>query len=117
MTDDPYPGRAFPHVEGRCPACGGASLFLGEGGYVTCARLDCPEPTAVSDELARPTPAWWPKREEVELKRLEARTAYFDRRDVGERFRPGEREAFDAGWSAAMYFAMPRRYVLGAVEQ
>lgn len=38
-------------VQGRCLICGGASLFLGEGGHVTCARLDCPDPTAVDDLL------------------------------------------------------------------
>jgi len=37
-------------VQGRCPACGGASLFLGEGGHVTCSRIDCPSPCA-ADEL------------------------------------------------------------------
>lgn len=30
--------------------CGG-SLFLASGGYVTCSRADCPNPTAVSDLL------------------------------------------------------------------
>lgn len=39
-----------PLVQGRCPACRGASLFLGSGGYVTCARLDCPDPCA-ADKL------------------------------------------------------------------
>lgn len=31
-------------VQGRCPACGAASLRLGEGGHVTCSRIDCPAP-------------------------------------------------------------------------
>lgn len=34
----------FPQVKGKCPACGWTSLFLGSGGYVTCANLDCPNP-------------------------------------------------------------------------
>lgn len=38
-------------VQGRCPACSGSSLFLGEGGHVTCSRLDCPDPTAADDLL------------------------------------------------------------------
>ena len=42
---------AFPTVQGRCPACRGASLFLGAGGHVTCSRLDCPNPVAVDDML------------------------------------------------------------------
>lgn len=39
-----------PLVKGRCPACRGASLFLGSDGYVTCSRLDCPNPGA-ADKL------------------------------------------------------------------
>ncbi|MEV5619370.1 hypothetical protein [Streptomyces bacillaris] len=41
----------MPDVQGRCPACGAASLFLGEGGHVTCARIDCPNPSAADDML------------------------------------------------------------------
>lgn len=37
-------------VQGRCPACGAASLFLGEGGHVTCARIECSDPCA-ADQL------------------------------------------------------------------
>jgi hypothetical protein len=44
-----YPGH--PAVRGRCPACNWESLFLGKGGYVTCANLDCPNPIAVSELL------------------------------------------------------------------
>jgi hypothetical protein len=43
---EPAPPRWFPDVQGRCPACGGESLMLADGGYVTCRRLDCPEPEA-----------------------------------------------------------------------
>lgn len=38
----------FPDIQGRCPACNGASLFLADGGYITCRRLDCPNPDAAS---------------------------------------------------------------------
>lgn len=38
-------------VQGRCPACGAASLFLGEGGHVTCARIECSDPSAADDML------------------------------------------------------------------
>jgi hypothetical protein len=41
-----YPG--FPHVRGKCPSCSWKSLFLGAGGFVTCANLDCPDPTRAS---------------------------------------------------------------------
>ncbi|MFJ9633744.1 hypothetical protein ACIRU8_39230 [Streptomyces sp. NPDC101175] len=57
MTDQPkstHPAAAAHQlVQGRCPACRGASLFLGSGGHVTCARLDCPNPCAVDDQLHR----------------------------------------------------------------
>ncbi|MET9445330.1 hypothetical protein [Streptomyces sp. NPDC006610] len=38
-------------VQGRCPACGGNSLFLADGGHVTCSRLDCPNPSTADDLL------------------------------------------------------------------
>lgn len=41
----------YPTVQGRCPACRGSSLFLGSGGYVTCARADCPDPEAATRML------------------------------------------------------------------
>jgi len=46
-----------PLVKGRCPACRGSSLFLGSGGYVTCARLDCSDPSAADDLLHGEQPA------------------------------------------------------------
>jgi len=41
----------LPLVKGKCPACGSASLFLGDGGYVTCSRIDCTAPDAASTTL------------------------------------------------------------------
>lgn len=43
--------KAYPHVQGTCPACHSNSLFLGEGGYVTCGMRPCPQPDLVSDLL------------------------------------------------------------------
>ena len=40
-------------VKGHCPACGWETLFLGAGGYVTCSRIDCPEPDAAGTLLER----------------------------------------------------------------
>lgn len=37
-----------PLVKGRCPSCHGQSLFLGEGGYVTCSYLSCPDPSVAN---------------------------------------------------------------------
>jgi hypothetical protein len=47
-------------VQGRCPACSGSSLFLGDGGHVTCSRSDCPDPCAADDLLHRQTIGQWP---------------------------------------------------------
>ncbi|MEU5976328.1 hypothetical protein [Streptomyces sp. NPDC047315] len=46
-------------VQGLCPACRAASLFVADGGYVTCARLECPNPVAADDLLhgEKPPPA------------------------------------------------------------
>lgn len=43
----------LPLVKGCCPACGTAGLFLGDGGYVTCSLIGCPEPDAASTLLER----------------------------------------------------------------
>ncbi|WP_020116791.1 hypothetical protein [Streptomyces canus] len=57
MTEQPAStapaAAAHPLVQGRCPACNGSSLFLGSGGYVTCSRLDCPNPCAADDLMHR----------------------------------------------------------------
>ena len=42
--------RPCQDVQGRCPACHWQTLFLADGGHVTCSRIDCPNPTA-ADEL------------------------------------------------------------------
>ncbi|MFM9703633.1 hypothetical protein [Streptomyces galilaeus] len=54
MTDQP---ERFPGIQGRCPACRGASLFAGSGGHVTCRRIDCPNPSAADDLLHASSPA------------------------------------------------------------
>jgi hypothetical protein len=41
----------FPSVRGFCPMGCGETLFLGEGGYVTCAWVLCPDPEAVTKIL------------------------------------------------------------------
>lgn len=46
--------QTFPDVQGTCPACGRRSLFLGEGGHVTCSQSDCPDPSAVDTMLIAP---------------------------------------------------------------
>jgi hypothetical protein len=38
-------------VQGRCPWCGGNSLFLGSGGYVTCSHSECDNPSGITDLL------------------------------------------------------------------
>lgn len=39
---------AMQDVRGYCPMGCGETLFLGEGGYVTCSWFSCPMPDAVS---------------------------------------------------------------------
>lgn len=41
----------YPQVQGRCPSCHGRTLFLGQGGYVTCSYLSCPNPSAANHSL------------------------------------------------------------------
>lgn len=31
-------------IADRCPSCGGQTLCVGAGGWLTCSRLGCPEP-------------------------------------------------------------------------
>lgn len=79
MTDLPAStapaAAAHPLVQGRCPACNGSSLFLGAGGYVTCSRLDCPNPTLADDMLhqGRPEPGRWPAEQPGPRERHRAR--------------------------------------------
>lgn len=51
LAEQPY-----QQVQGRCPACGWTSLFLGDGGHPTCSRLECPNPSA-ADQLLHHTDA------------------------------------------------------------
>ena len=43
-------------VQGICPACGSKSLFLGDGGYVTCSWVECKQPDAATELLEREDP-------------------------------------------------------------
>lgn len=60
MTDRPAStaplAAGLPLVKGRCPACGTSGLFLGDGGYVTCSLIDCPNPSAADELLHRLRP-------------------------------------------------------------
>ncbi len=38
-------------VRGFCPMGCGETLFIGQGGYITCSVLHCPRPDAVADIL------------------------------------------------------------------
>lgn len=35
----------------RCPACNRTTLFVGEGGFITCGYIPCPNPIAASGLL------------------------------------------------------------------
>jgi len=34
-----------PRIETRCPSCGHVTLFVGNGGHLTCSWLKCPRPS------------------------------------------------------------------------
>jgi hypothetical protein len=52
VTDQPLPSIHANDVQGFCPACGHPTLYVGDGGHVTCALMECPKPEA-ADELLR----------------------------------------------------------------
>lgn len=44
-TPSPQDDLGLTWVKGlKCPTCGGESLFVGKGGYMTCSYIPCPEP-------------------------------------------------------------------------
>lgn len=43
-------------VYADCPACGNPTLYLGEGGYITCFLMDCPDPEVAIRLLDLPGP-------------------------------------------------------------
>lgn len=45
---------AWQKVEGYCVMGCGETLFLGDGNFITCSWINCPNPTAVSDILSDP---------------------------------------------------------------
>jgi len=42
---------ADERIQACCPACGSRSLFIGSGGYLTCAVIECPDPSQAHDVL------------------------------------------------------------------
>lgn len=42
-------GERAERISTPCPACGSGSLFVGSGGHLTCAVLQCPEPSPQSE--------------------------------------------------------------------
>ncbi|MFF2612311.1 hypothetical protein [Kitasatospora sp. NPDC058046] len=47
------PGRPRTTAD-ACPACDRTSLYLGDGGYLTCATAGCPRPDAAADTFRTP---------------------------------------------------------------
>lgn len=41
----------FPKVAGCCPMGCGSTLFLADGGHITCSLIGCPDPTKADDLL------------------------------------------------------------------
>lgn len=51
-TTNPTAGPwGFPRVAGFCPMGCGETLFIAQGGYITCSYIPCPNPSAVADIL------------------------------------------------------------------
>lgn len=52
--------RVYPKVSDKCPSCGGTSLFRGDGGFVTCSRIDCKEPSVgrATEAIVKERDAW-----------------------------------------------------------
>jgi hypothetical protein len=67
VTDQPKP---FPSVQGRCPACGNSTLFVGTGGWITCSLDVCPNPSAADELLHGEHTAATPR--ELELRQRHA---------------------------------------------
>ena len=49
----PFGTEPHPKIATRCPGCGAESLFIGNGGHLTCAVLRCSQPSveAAMEEL------------------------------------------------------------------
>ncbi len=43
--------QGYPWVKGVCPACHSRTLFVGDGGYITCSYIPCPDPGAAGKLL------------------------------------------------------------------
>lgn len=55
MNDKISEGKPYltnhPDIQGWCPMGCGRTLFVGQGGYITCSYIHCPRPDAISDLL------------------------------------------------------------------
>lgn len=61
-TGEPYT-QSQPRIADRCPCCGGQTLFIGAGGWLTCSVIGCKAPGAASDLLAQALARYAPKPE------------------------------------------------------
>lgn len=59
-----------PHISSPCPSCGGCTLFIGTGGWLTCSLIGCKEPTLISHtyELNKNFKKAESEREELRIK-------------------------------------------------
>jgi hypothetical protein len=53
QASGPFGNQPQPKITTPCPTCGGRSLFIGDGGGLTCARLGCPTPSVEASIEAR----------------------------------------------------------------
>lgn len=55
MTDQ-IPKPVDEQLQNKCPSCGWKTLFIGNGGWITCSNLDCKHPdldSAVQDLITQ----------------------------------------------------------------
>lgn len=76
------PQPRFPDVQGRCPACNGESLMLASGGYITCRRLDCPDPEAAHKAIEERAEQAEAVLREIDPAKLDLLADWFDTDDA-----------------------------------
>lgn len=54
-----------PRIATRCPACGGSTLFIANGNWLTCSLIGCPDPTLINSTGER-LKAYWSDKQKAE---------------------------------------------------
>lgn len=73
-----------PRINTRCPSCGSTTLFIANGGYLTCSLLGCKDPCAINNVTA--------ERERLRESLWELAESMKVGQSVGQQFRFGDDE-------------------------